>query len=51
MLQYLKNIISPEVLNDRYEVVRKLGEGDESEVFLVKDTNESNLEYKFRVLF
>jgi len=31
-------------MNDRYEIVRKLGEGGEAEVYLVKDRNENNTE-------
>ena len=33
-----------DIMNDRYEIVRKLGEGKQSEVFLVKDTNDHSIE-------
>jgi|LakMenEpi03Aug12_release.lakeMendotaPanAssembly.Ray.scaffolds.fasta_scaffold6675318_1 hypothetical protein len=33
-----------DLMNDRYEIVRKLGEGGEAEVYLVKDRNENNTE-------
>jgi serine/threonine protein kinase len=35
---------SGDLMNNRYEVVRKLGEGGEAEVFLVIDRNEHNLQ-------
>jgi hypothetical protein len=33
-----------DLMNKRYEVVRKLGEGSEAEIYLVKDRNEHNFE-------
>jgi serine/threonine protein kinase len=35
---------SGDLMNNRYEVVRKLGEGGKSEVYLVRDRNEHNME-------
>ena len=32
-------------MNSRYGVVRRLGEGSEAEVYLVRDTNEHNSKY------
>ncbi len=31
-------------MNNRYEVVRKLGEGGEAVAYLVRDKNEHNME-------
>ncbi len=31
-------------MNNRYEVVRKLGEGGEAQVYLVRDNKELNIE-------
>jgi hypothetical protein len=33
-----------DLMNHRYEVVRKLREGKEAEVYLVRDRNEHNME-------
>jgi hypothetical protein len=35
---------SGDLMNNRYDVVRKLGEGSEAEVYLVRDRNEHNME-------
>jgi hypothetical protein len=35
---------SGDLMNNRYEVIRKLGEGGEAEVYLVRDRNEHNME-------
>jgi hypothetical protein len=35
---------SGDLMNNRYEVVRKLGDGKEAEVYLVRDRNEHNME-------
>jgi hypothetical protein len=35
---------SGDLMNNRYKVVRKLGEGGEAKVFLVRDRNEHNME-------
>jgi hypothetical protein len=35
---------SVDLMNNRYEVVRKLGEGGEAEVYLVRDKKEHNME-------
>jgi hypothetical protein len=32
------------LMNNRYEVVRKLGEGGEAVTYLVRDKNEHNME-------
>jgi hypothetical protein len=32
------------LINNRYEIVCKIGEGIEAEVYLVKDQKENNLE-------
>ena len=36
---------SAALMNNRYEVVRRLGEGSEAEIFLVSDINEHDNEY------
>ena len=33
-----------DIMNDRYEIVRKLEKGTQAEVFLVEDTNDHNIE-------
>ena len=33
-----------DLMNNRYKVVRKLGEGGEAEIYLVRDRNEHNME-------
>jgi hypothetical protein len=35
---------SGDLMNNRYEVVCKLGEGGKAEVYLVRDRNEHNME-------
>jgi hypothetical protein len=35
---------SGDLMNNCYEVVRKLGEGGEAEVYLVRDRNEHKME-------
>ena len=32
------------LMNNRYEVVRKLGEGNRAEIYLVRDRNERDIE-------
>ena len=36
---------SVSLMNNRYEVIRRLGEGSEAEIYLVKDRNEHDIEY------
>ena len=35
---------SGDLMNNRYEIIRKLGEGGEAVTYLVRDKNEHNLE-------
>ena len=36
---------SASLINSRYEVVRRLGEGSEAEIYLVRNINEHDNEY------